>query len=116
MSTVMVIIEENPMLPARSTALDWKVCAPCKSPAAEYVHELAVPSVATKDPPSIEIVVAERLSSDDVPAIDIVVDVEYELLDGVEMVEVGFVLSEVTLNVDNVGEDTWPALSWANAW
>jgi hypothetical protein len=48
------------VLPAESVALDWKVCAPCESPTAEYVQEAAVPPVATNKPPSTDIVVEER--------------------------------------------------------
>ena len=102
MSTVTVIIEDNSILPAESVALDWKVCTPCESPVAEYVHELAVPPVATKDPPSIEMVVAERFVSVDVPVSATVVEVEYELLVGEMIVEVGFVVSYTKLSVELV--------------
>ena len=90
--------------------MDWKVWAPCERPVAEYVHEAAVPLVATNPPPSTDMVVDDRLVSEEVPVRATVVDVEYELSEGVEMVEVGLVLSKVT-DEASVVVVTWvPAL------
>ena len=76
LSTVTWMMDESPVLPAESVALDWKVWAPCVSEVAEYVHDAAVPPVETNAPPSTEIVVDERLVSADVPVRAIVVEVE----------------------------------------
>ena len=56
-----------------------------------------MPPVATKLPPSTDIVVEERFVSDDVPVSDIVVELEDELSVGDVMVEVGLVESIKTV-------------------
>src|ERR1035437_2720749 len=89
--------EEKPILPEVSTALDRKVCTPSESPVAEYVQAAAEPPVTTKLPPSTEIFVDTKLESDDVPVKPIVEESEYELSAGVEIVEIGLVVSSKTV-------------------
>ena len=65
-------------------------------------------------PPSTEIVVVERLVSEEIPVSDTVVEVEYKLSAGVEMVEVGLVVSSIKLPILVQAEVSEPSLFWAH--
>ena len=104
--TVTWTTDDSPVFPARSVALDWNVWAPCDKPVAEYVQDAAVPLVAWNAPPSTEIWVVERLVSDEVPESGTVVEVENELSAGLDIVDVGLVVSIVIFTTFDVSEIT----------
>ena len=71
-----------------------------------------MPPVATNAPPSTDIVVVDKLVSDEVPDNATVVDAEYELSDGDEMVEVGLVTS-ILIGLVEANVDLLPSESSA---